>query len=432
MSAFQCTVRAGEPLRFARAARAVVLVLMGVIAGAAGSPAAAKSLFPTPLVQAEADAVRLLEQATFGPNDASIQHVMDMGAVLWVEQQLSMAPTRYTAFTPWPSTRPDTCVNDSTLPLTPTSYCQRDNYSLFQLQREFFVNALTAPDQLRQRVAFALSQILVTSGTEISLAYAMQRYQQILSDLAFGNFRDILTQVTLSPAMGRYLDMVNNLKPNTTTGVEPNENYAREFLQLFSLGTVELGPDGTPLLDSYGKTIAAYSQEDVEGFAHVFTGWTYPVLAGQLPRTHNPKNFLGDMAAVASNHDTGAKQLLDDAIAPAGLAMDADLAGAIRNVFLNPNIAPFVSRQLIQKLVTGDPSPQYVARVAAAFVDNGHGVRGDMKSVVRAILTDPEARGPVKLDPAYGKLREPALLREKPEAELGQRVLELRAHLRVP
>ena len=407
MSAFQCTVRAGEPLRFARAARAVVLVLMGVIAGAAGSPAAAKSLFPTPLVQAEADAVRLLEQATFGPNDASIQHVMDMGAVLWVEQQLSMAPTRYTAFTPWPSTRPDTCVNDSTLPLTPTSYCQRDNYSLFQLQREFFVNALTAPDQLRQRVAFALSQILVTSGTEISLAYAMQRYQQILSDLAFGNFRDILTQVTLSPAMGRYLDMVNNLKPNTTTGVEPNENYAREFLQLFSLGTVELGPDGTPLLDSYGKTIAAYSQEDVEGFAHVFTGWTYPLAPGATARNLNPSYYDGAMNERTQYHDYSAKELIDGG-APANLTMSADLANAINVVFNHPNVGPFISKQLIQKLVTGNPSPEYVARVAAIFNNNGAGVRGDMRSVVRAILLDFEARGIAKDEPGYGRLREPA------------------------
>ena len=407
MSAFQCTVRAGEPLRFARAARAVVLVLMGVIAGAAGSPAAAKSLFPTPLVQAEADAVRLLEQATFGPNDASIQHVMDMGAVLWVEQQLSMAPTRYTAFTPWPSTRPDTCVNDSTLPLTPTSYCQRDNYSLFQLQREFFVNALTAPDQLRQRVAFALSQILVTSGTEISLAYAMQRYQQILSDLAFGNFRDILTQVTLSPAMGRYLDMVNNLKPNTTTGVEPNENYAREFLQLFSLGTVELGPDGTPLLDSYGKTIAAYSQEDVEGFAHVFTGWTYPLAPGATARNLNPSYYDGAMNERTQYHDFSAKELIDGG-APANLTMSADLANAINVVFNHPNVGPFISKQLIQKLVTGNPSPEYVARVAAIFNNNGAGVRGDMRSVVRAILLDFDARGIAKDEPGYGRLREPA------------------------
>ena len=224
----------------------------GVIVGDASAPSAAiaKTLFPTPLVQAEADAVRLLEQATFGPNDASITHVMDMGAALWVEQQLSMPPTRYTAFTPWPATRPDTCVNDSTLPLTPTSYCQRDNYTLFQLQREFFVNALTAPDQLET----ARGVRLVADPRHLG-----HRDQSRVRDAAVSadsfrpgvrQFPDMLTQVTLSPAMGRYLDMVNNLKPNLTTGVEPNENYARELLQLFSLGTVELGLDGAPLLDS--------------------------------------------------------------------------------------------------------------------------------------------------------------------------------------
>ena len=332
---------------------------------------------------------------------------MDIGAARWVDEQLAMPPTRYTAFTPWPATRPDTCVNDSTLPLTPTSFCQRDNYTLFQLQREFFVNALTAPDQLRQRVAFALSQILVTSGTEISLAYAMQRYQQILSDQAFGNFRDLLTQVTLSPAMGRYLDMVNNLKPNPTTGVEPNENYARELMQLFSLGTVELGPDGAPLLDSYGKTIPTYTQDDVEGFAHVFTGWTYPLAPGAVARNLNPAYYDGAMNERSQYHDYSAKTLIDGS-APPNLTMSADLANAINVVFNHPNVGPFISKQLIQKLVTGNPSPEYVARVAAVFNNNGAGVRGDLKSVVRAILLDFEARGVAKDDPGYGRLREPA------------------------
>ena len=291
--------------------------------------------------------------------------------------------------------------------MTPTSYCNRDNYTLFQLQREFFVNALTAPDQLRQRVAFALSQILVTSGTEISLAYAMQRYQQILSDLAFGNFRDLLTQVTLSPAMGRYLDMVNNLKPNPTTGVEPNENYAREVLQLFSLGTVELGLDGAPLLDSYGKPIPSYSQEDVEGFAHVFTGWTYPLAPGATARNLNPTYYDGAMNERSQYHDFSAKTLIDGG-APANLTMSADLANAINIVFNHPNVGPFISKQLIQKLVTSNPSPAYVARVAAVFNNNGAGVRGDLRSVVRAILLDFEARGIAKDDPGYGRLREPA------------------------
>ena len=130
--------------------------------------------------------------------------------------------------------------------MTPTSYCARDNYTLFQLQREFFKNAVTAPISCASGSHLRLSQLFVTSGTDINQAYAMQRYQQMLADLAFGNFKDVLTRVTLSPAMGNYLDMVNNQKPNANTGVEPNENYAREVLQLFSIGTIELQPDGTP------------------------------------------------------------------------------------------------------------------------------------------------------------------------------------------
>ena len=356
----------------------------------------------------DADFVRLLEQATWGPSDALLAHAKAIGAAAFVDEQLAMPGTRFTVFTPVPANRPDDCVDDKTLPVTPTSYCARDNYSLFQLQREFFRNAIGAPDQLRQRVAFALSQILVTSGTDISLAYAMQRYQQMLADLAFDNFRSVLLEVTLSPVMGNYLDMANNLKPNTKTGVEPNENYARELLQLFSIGTVELGPDGAPLVDAQGKSIATYDQDEIEGFAHVFTGWTYPTAPGQNPRNVNPRYFDGPMEQRSANHDTGAKALLDGKVSPAGLTMDADLASAIDNVFNHPNVGSFIARQLIQKLVTGDPSPLYVRRIANVFDDNGAGVRGDLKAVVRALLLDPEARGPAKADASYGRLREPA------------------------
>ncbi len=235
---------------------------------------------PRTAAQIEADAVRLLEQATWGPNAALVAHVQSAGAAAFLDEQFAAPQTRYTAFAPWPANKPDSCVDDRSLPVTPASYCARDNYTLFALQREFFRNAITAPDQLRQRVAFALSQILVTSGLDINQAYAMQRYQQILSDHAFGNFRNVLLRVTLSPVMSNYLDMANNLKPNPRTGVEPNENYARELLQLFSIGTVELRSDGTPLLDAAGKPVPTYDQDEIEGFAHVFTGWTYPTAPG--------------------------------------------------------------------------------------------------------------------------------------------------------
>ncbi|MBK6601645.1 MAG: DUF1800 domain-containing protein [Betaproteobacteria bacterium] len=364
---------------------------------------------PLSSAQREADAARLLDQAGWGPTEASLAHVVAVGTERYVDEQLALPSTRYTAFAPVPANRPDTCVDDRTQPLRADSYCARDNYTLFQLQREFFRHAVTAPDQLRQRVAFALSQILVVSGTEIGTAYAMQRYQQLLADLAFDNYERVLTEVTLSPAMGRYLDMVNNVKPNAVTGTAPNENYARELLQLFAVGTVELAADGTPLPDAQGRPIAAYDQDTIEGFAHVFTGWTYPTAPGQAARPQNGRYYDGRMEERAAAHDFNAKTLLDGT-APANLPMGADLYGALHDVFVHPNVGPFVAKQLIQKLVTGDPSRGYVGRVAAVFADNGSGVRGDLRAVVRALLLDPEARGPAKLDPGYGKLREPAKL----------------------
>jgi len=348
------------------------------------------------------DIVRLLEQSTFGPTDALIAHVVAVGTQAFLNEQFGASGSFYSSNKYVPAGgAANYCPTD------PDPTCARDYYSLFQLQTDFFRNALTNNDQLRQRVAFALSQIFVTSGLDINEAYGMATYQQIFIDNAFGNFEDLITKVTLSSVMGQYLNMVNNDKP--VVGVNPNENYARELLQLFAIGLWELNPDGTQVLDVAGKPVPTYDQPTVEGFAHVFTGWTYPLIPGTLQRTHNPKNFLGDMTAVATNHDTGSKSLLDGFVEPANLTMDADLKSAIHNVFMHPNTGPFIARQLIQKLVTGDPSPQYVARVAAVFNNNGSGARGDLRAVVGAVLQDPEARGDAKLDPAYGKLREPIL-----------------------
>ena len=357
---------------------------------------------PLSSAQVHNDIVRLLEQATFGPTDALVAHAGAIGPSAFLAEQFAASGSFYSSnkYVPvggasiYCSTDPD-----------PT--CQRDYYSLFQLQTDFYRNALSSNDQLRQRVAFALSQIFVTSGLDVNLAYGMATYQQIMLDNAFANFETLMTRITLSSVMGQYLNMVDNDKP--VLGVNPNENYARELLQLFAIGLWELNADGTQLLDASGQPIPTYDQPTVEGFAHVFTGWTYPVLPLIPPRTHNPRNYLGDMVQVATNHDTSSKLLLNDFVQPANLTMDADLAGAIHNVFLHPNVGPFIGKQLIQKLVTGDPSPQYVARVAAAFDNNGAGVRGDLRAVVNAILLDPEARGDAKFDPGYGKLREPVL-----------------------
>ena len=353
-----------------------------------------------PLME-QADATRLLEQTTFGPTDALVAHVQAEGVTAWLNEQFAAPESRYPAF---PYAPPDgtTFCATSTNP-----NCLRDNYSLFLLQNAFFVNALTKPDQLRQRVAFALSQIFVTSGVDINAVYGMAAYQQLLLDDAFGNFQDLLTQVTLSPVMGDYLNMVNNNK--AAGSVQPNENYAREVMQLFSIGVWELNEDGSLLLDAQGAPIATYTQDTVAGFATLFTGWTYPLMPGAVQGSHNPKYFLGSMVGVPANHDFGAKTLLEGTLDAAAKPMASDLAFAMQNIAQHPNVGPFIGKQLIQKLVTGNPSPQYVARVSAVFDNDGTGIRGNLKAVVTAILTDPEARGDAKTDAGYGKLREPVL-----------------------
>ena len=350
----------------------------------------------------KADAVRLLEQSTFGPTQTLVDHVMAIGVQGFLDEQFVAPASRYPALKYVPSGQQATfCAAD------PDPHCARDYYTAFLVQNAFFRNALNDNDQLRQRVAFALSQIFVISGVQIHEAYGLAGYQQMLLDNAFGNFLDLLTSVTLSSAMGDYLDMANNDK--THGPVNPNENYAREVMQLFSIGVWELRPDGTRLLDAAGQPIPTYTQDTIESFASVFTGWTYPVLPGGTPKKHNPKNYLGPMIAFEADHDTGSKTLLEGAVSPAGLSTLADLTVAMHNIFMHPNVGPFIGRQLIQKLVTGNPSAQYVSRVAAVFNDDGHGVRGDMKAVINAILVDHEARGPVKPDAGYGKLREPVL-----------------------
>jgi uncharacterized protein (DUF1800 family) len=347
------------------------------------------------------DATRLLEQSTFGPTDALVAHVQTVGVHGWLNEQFAAQESEYPAF---PYAPPDATTFCAT---STNPSCLRDNYSLFLLQNAFFKNALAGPDQLRQRVAFALSQILVTSGVVVNVPYGMAKYQQLLLDNAFGNFQDLLTKVTLSSVMGDYLNMVNNDKTMGT--VNPNENYAREVMQLFSIGVWQLNEDGTQVLDAQGAPIPTYAQETVDGYANLFTGWTYPLLPGTTQKNHNPKNFLGDMVAVPANHDFDAKTLIEGVVDAAGKPMASDLAFAMQGLSLHPNVGPFIGKQLIQKLVTGNPSPQYVARVSAVFDNDGSGVRGNLKAVVSAILTDPEARGDVKADPGYGKLREPVL-----------------------
>lgn len=392
-------------------------------AGSVATPAPATppgpqpSPYPTPNTYtgpaSYEDTVRFLEQSTFGPTPSLIQHVQQAGFNAFLTEQFNAPVSQYPAIAPPASTNATTQCGQT----TDTGYqaCVRDNFSMYPNQVAFFKNALNrsvTSDQLRQRVAFALGQIFVTSGLDVNLAYAMREYQQMLMNDAFTNYRQILYNVTLSPMMGHYLNMANNNRPigaNT-----PNENYAREVLQLFSIGLYQLNQDGTLKLDLSGQPIPTYDQETIEGFAYTFTGWTYPLAPGAAPRNNNPAYYLGQMYVVPQNHATTAKELLDGYVIAATQtatqeSATRELNQAIDNIFNHPNVGPFVARLLIQHLVTSNPSPAYVARVAAAFNNNGQNVRGDMKAVIKAILFDPEARGDIKTDPAYGHLREPVL-----------------------
>ncbi|HZQ62461.1 MAG TPA: DUF1800 family protein [Casimicrobiaceae bacterium] len=365
------------------------------------------------------DAWRLLNQATFGATQAEVARVKSMGLAGWVADQFTQPISGY----------PDTKYNRIQLTQTvdcgqkdanganytasaPQFICYRDNLTPTGMARDLFTNAVSQPDQLRQRVAWALSQILVTSTTEPDLfvAYPMARYQNILFQEAFGNFETLLQRITLSPAMGNYLDMVNNDKANTTTGKVPNENYAREIMQLFSIGLIELKADGTPVLDAQGQPVATYDQAQIKEFARVFTGWTYAKADGTVPTAKDPAFYNAPMMPYPNGHDTAAKTLLNNQTLPAAQTIQKDLADAIHNIFMHHNVGPFIGKQLIQKLVTGNPSPGYVARVAAKFNDNGSGVRGDMKAVIQQILLDPEARGDSTADATFGSLRDPVLM----------------------
>ena len=367
-----------------------------------GSPSTAPvTIYGSVAIVSAADAVRFLEQSSFGPTEATIAAVQTLGIPAYLTQQLNMSPSGYPAYGAVSAT--DTRV----VCPTGSQQCLRNYYSTFPVAMRFFQNAIKGQDQLRQRVAWALAQIFVVSGVKTSVTYAVSDYQQLLASEAFGNFRSLLTDVTLSPMMGTYLDMVNNDKPSGTDN--PNENYARELMQLFTIGTVMLNNDGTPKLDGSGNTIPTYDQDTVEGFAHVFTGWTYPPATGASTAWTATPWFRGKMPGIAEHHDTGSKKLLGTTVLPAGQTQDKDLQDAIDNIYNHPNVGPFICKQLIQFLVTSNPTPQYVARVAAVFNNNGHGTRGDLKAVVQAILLDAEARGDVKADPSYGKLREPVL-----------------------
>lgn len=370
----------------------------------------------------EADTVRFLEQASWGPTSAEVARVKAMGFMAYLNEQFSLPPSNAAKGSNYPDlTFPlddsnQQCPTTSIDPNYNQQVCLRDFFTVYPLHRTFFSNALYGNDQLRQRVAFALHQILVVSASsEVNRPSWMTVYLQALDRNAFGSYQTLLNEITLTPAMGEYLDM------RLSTRTSPNENFAREVLQLFSIGTDVLNPDGTPQRDAQGNTIPTYTQADVNEFTRVFTGWNFATaIAAGVTNYRDPMFPRG-----GQNHDPGAKTLLNGFSIPAcnspnGTAnitcAQSDMTAVMNHLASHPNVGPFIGKQLIQHLVTSNPSPAYVERMAKVFNNDCSGlypqgcsnVRGNLKLVVQAILLDPEARGDLKTDPNYGKLREPA------------------------
>lgn len=385
-----------------------------LIAQVSGTP-------PTPIVS-PADASRFLDQATFGATDSDIHHLSMVGYQTWLNEQFAMQQTLWE-----PGVEQDLILNNdacapSDVKCNAALFVQ-NNQSDVYVENAFWKHALTDQDQLRQRVKYALQEMFVIASTNPdvqNMPRGQANYWDVLGADAFGNFRQLLEDVTLNPMMGQFLTSIHNDKGNATT--DPDENYAREVMQLFTIGLYELNDDGTVKLDGTGQPIPTYSNTDVMGLAKVFTGfsWNIPGNTGDTAWTscciyvgQGYGEDLLPMAIYPNHHSTAEKDFLGVTI-PASGSSDAagDLKIALDTLFNHPNLPAFFSKQLIQHLVTSNPSPGYVSRVAAVFKDNGSGVRGDMKAVISAVLLDAEARdssGDYN-NPEYGKVRE-ALIR---------------------
>ena len=388
---------------------AVVLMLAGCggSGGGSGGDAPTAPATPPPVAAPKPtapEASRLLTQATFGPTDASIAAVREAGYAAWVDQQLA-APVSNSHLAHLDARLPQLRERNPNAQLAAS-----------QFYESFWLQAATGPDQLRQRVKFALSQIFVISLADPAIdVRGAASYYDMLGANAFGNYRTLLEQVSLHPMMGVYLSHLANQREDPRTGRSPDENYARELMQLMTLGVYKLRPDGAIELDAAGSAIPSYSSADVSGLAKVFTGFSWwspsPTNNTFFGRNRDPAAVVTPMIAYASYHSASEKAFLG-AIIPANVAPDAgaELKIALDVAFAHPNVGPFVSRQLIQRLVTSNPSSAYVGRVAAVFDNNGSGVRGDLGAVVRAILLDAEARdAAAAAAPTFGKLREPVV-----------------------
>ena len=376
---------------------------------------------PVPLVTPE-DASRFLAEATFGATDGDIHHLSMIGYTAWLNEQFNTPATLHEPAVEQALILNNAPCNAGDVMCNAALFVQNNQQETY-LQQTFWQQAMTGSDQLRQRVKYALTELMVIASTNPAVANmprGMANYYDVLGADAFGNFRQLLQDVTLNPMMGQFLSMQGNDKGDATR--DPDENYAREVMQLFTIGLYQLNPDGTQKLDATGQPIPTYSNVDVMGIAKVFTGFSWNVPGDQSDTAwSNCCEYVGTgfgedilpMQSYPSHHSTDEKDFLGVTI-PAQSNPDpvGDLNIALDTLFNHPNLPPFFCQQMIQHLVTSNPSPAYVGRVAAVFQDNGAGVRGDMKAVIQAILLDPEARNSAAAssNPQYGKVRE-ALVR---------------------
>jgi uncharacterized protein (DUF1800 family) len=351
-----------------------------------------------------AEAARFLTQATFGPTENDIDLLMRFGYGVWVDRQFTQPATSHRAY--WEAA--DAAIKAA----NPAAAANQD-----QVWESFWRQATNGPDQLRLRTAYALSQIFVISAVDGNVGNqprALADWLDMLGNKGFTTYRDLLESVALHPLMGIYLSWLKNQKADQTTGRIPDQNFARESMQLFSIGVVKLNPDGSRDL-STGSAVETYGPNDVAGLSRVYTGYSYACgarnascfLNGNTGGVSDPDRYIKPMVPYPQYHSTEAKAFLGTTI-PASTTVDpaGDLKIALDTLAAHPNTAPFISQQLIQRLVTSNPTPAYVRDVAAVFANNGNGVRGDLKAVVKAILVHPEAR---LQSTSQGKLREPVL-----------------------
>ena len=369
------------------------------------------------------EAARFLTQSTFGTTFSDIDQVKLLGYEGWINEQVKLPLELHLPKFIELSKR--MCFN---LDPDPPPYQVPPSGSFlgpypdgthpYGRQQIWWQSAVESPDQLRQRVAFALSEIFVISDVSLgSDTLGITDYYDVFLENAFGNFRQLLEDVTLHPMMGEYLSHLRNQKADENINRHPDENYAREVLQLFSIGVHQLNLDGSVVKDVNNNPIPTYGQNEVKAFAKVFTGWAYHGLDGfvaQLPWYRKRVDSTVPMDPYDAYHDVTEKELLSypnavNQILPAGQDTRTDLEQALDNIFYHPNVGPFIGKQLIQRFITSNPSPAYIARVASVFNDNGEGVRGDMKAAIKAVLMDTEARAVHVASDSFGKLREPLI-----------------------